>query len=700
MKFCKRFAQLRTASLAACLCVAPLASAAQLDIAAPAGSVSFGARVAVLDNGNIVVVDPDATVSGVSNAGAIYLYSSSGTLISAATGSTADDHVGRGGIFVLRKGNAVVASPDWHNGAAQQAGAATWIDGVAGLSAPISAANSLVGTTAGDQVGFLGVVVLANGNYVVNNGYWHESPGGAATWGDGKTGVSGAVSAANSLVGAFNGCLIVELSNGNYVVAAPYWNGAVGAVTWGDGAHGVSGPISAANSLLGSATGDEVGFAVTPLANGNYVVASPYWSGNLGAATWVDGSGVATGVVSAANSLIGATGYDQVSLDGITALSNGNYVVASRNWRNGFASRSGAVTWGDGSSGSHGVVSPANSLVGSTGTDAVGAVTALTNGNYVVASPNWQNGSVAGAGAVTWADGSVGLAGAVSPANSLVGTTTNDAVGVGDAGYGGITPLADGNYLVQSPLWRNGTSLAVGAVTWADGASGMTGTISAANSLVETTAGGFGYVTDIGTALTNGNYVVASPSWSGTLHRVGAVTFGSGPTALRGPVSVANSLVGDVAEDLVGTMVVPLPNGNYVVQSVYWNNGSASVAGAVTWANGSTGLIDTVSTENSLVGTHTNDAIGDRAITAFEDSSYVVVSPDWNNGSGAITLASGNFALTGTVQAYNSVCGTAAGGGARMTYAYDATRHQLVVGRPADNIVTLFTMDQIFADRF
>ena len=37
-------------------------------------------------------------------------------------------------------------------------------------------------------------------------------------------------------------------------------------------------------------------------------------------------------------------------------------------------------------------------------------MTALTNGNYVVGSPYWDNGAVADAGAVTWelADGAKG----------------------------------------------------------------------------------------------------------------------------------------------------------------------------------------------------------------------------------------------------------------------------------------------------
>ena len=71
------------------------------------------------------------------------------------------------------------------------------------------------------------------------------------------------------------------------------------------------------------------------------------------------------------------------------------------------------MTWGNGTTGVSGVVSAANSLVGSTASDLVGStgVTALTNGNYVVVSRNWDNGSVVNAGAATWGNGTTGSAG-------------------------------------------------------------------------------------------------------------------------------------------------------------------------------------------------------------------------------------------------------------------------------------------------
>ena len=130
---------------------------------------------------------------------------------------------------------------------------------------------------------------------------------------------------------------------------------------------------------------------------------------------------------------------------------------------------------------------------------------ALTNGNYVVSSPNWQNGTDV-VGAVTWgaADGST--VGAVSTSNSLVGSTNNDNVG-----SGGVTALSSGAYVVSSPSWHNGGAV-VGAVSWATAAGTTVGPVTTSNSLVGSTNGdqvGSGGVT----ALSNGNYVVSSPNW-------------------------------------------------------------------------------------------------------------------------------------------------------------------------------------------
>ncbi len=110
-----------------------------------------------------------------------------------------------------------------------------------------------------------------------------------------------------------------------------------------------------------------------------------------------------------------------------------------------------------------GAVGTANSLTGNTASYRVGSwgVVGLSNGNYLVSSPEWNFVSTAGtidsAGAVTWVNGADGvlLTGAVggspSSLNSLIGSTAFDQVGSRP-----IQALAAGNAVVSSPGWDRG----------------------------------------------------------------------------------------------------------------------------------------------------------------------------------------------------------------------------------------------------
>jgi len=733
-------------------------ASSQIDIPGPAGSGSFGETVAVLPNGNLVICDPGYDAGSITDVGAAYLYDGAdGTLISMLTGSKTSDWICDGGITVLANGNYLVVSPHWDNGAAWDVGAVTWGDGTTGVAGPVSAANSLVGSSTGDHVGLIywsqrvvtalsngnyvvnsrdwdngaaadaGAVTwgdgttgirgtvsaanslvgsspddhigdhiysLANGNYVVNSRDWDNgaaADAGAVTWGDGTTGIRGTVSAANSLVGSFPGDYVggwgtTALANGNYLVRSPRWdNGAVadaGAVTWANGATGITGPVSTANSLVGSSAGDMIGLhGLYELANGNYVVESRYWDNGVGAVTWGDGTTGVAGPVSAANSLVGSSANDHVGIWGVTALSNGNYLVKSPDWDNGIVGNAGAVTWGDGTKGVTGLVSAANSLVGSSPSDQIGrgtpitigkdvysyssAVIELANGNYVVSSAYWDNGAMADAGAVTWGDGTTGITGPVSSANSLVGSSAYDQVGSKIMPQGTVNSvdlLANGNYLVGSPNWDNGSVADAGAVTWADGTTGITGTISAANSLVGSSPGDqIGNYVEL---LDNGNYLVVIPIWdNGAASDAGAVAWGNGATGIAGPVSAGNSLVGSSAGDQVGYWGVrELANGNYVVESRFWNNGAATNAGAVTWGDGTTGITGPVSAANSLVGSSSGDQVGYLGVTALSNGNYVVSSHLWDYGTvtdaGAATWGDGTTGITGTISAANSLVGS------------------------------------------
>ncbi|MEQ9667645.1 CHAT domain-containing protein [Coleofasciculus sp. G2-EDA-02] len=652
----------------------------QFDLIDPneGGGTGFGEDIVPLSTGNVVVTKPGDNF-GAENAGAVYLYNGeTGALISTLTGSQVDDEVGNFGVVALTNGNYVVGSFLWNNGGISGAGAVTWGNGSTGITGIVTPINSLVGTQDFDVVGNGGVVALTNGNYVVRSLNWNNpdtgaSRAGAVTWGDGSVGITGEVTTSNSLVGTQandevgNGRVAI-LTNGNYVVHSNLWNnpdtGAsqAGAVTWGDGSVGITGAVTPTNSLVGTQNDDRVGFdGVVALTNGNYVVSSSSLdnpdtgASQAGAVTWGDGSVGITGAVTPTNSLVGTQNDDRVGFNGVVALTNGNYVVSSSFWDNPDtgASQAGAVTWGDGSVGITGEVTTSNSLVGTQADDSVGnrGVVALTNGNYVVRSSNWDNPDTGAtdAGAVTWGDGSVGITGEVTPTNSLVGTQTDDQVGIGN-----VVVLTNGNYVVSSSFWNNpdtGASQA-GAVTWGDDSVGITGAVTPNNSLVGTQAddqvGNGGVV-----ALTNGNYVVSSENWNnGGLTSAGAVTWGDGTTGITGTVTPDNSLVGTQIADEVGVGgVVALTNGNYLVKSENWNNEVVRSAGAVTWGDGSTGeTIDgsnTITPQNSLIGRTANADLDE----VVEDSVNGTVLVSFvGEGSGRVTVVPINPTLLNPVQ--------------------------------------------------
>jgi hypothetical protein len=688
------------------------------------GDLIGSGGVTALANGNYVVGSPDWQAPGYNfKAGALTWGNGAGGttgVVSAANslvGATENDRVGSK-VMALANGNYLVLASGWDNAGVVDAGMVAWGNGMGGSAGVISAANSLVGTMAGDNVGddFWGrVIELTNGNYVVVSPEWdldaaHQNAG-AVTWGSGTSGLAGPISASNSLVGNSDNILaemnVTVLTNGNYVVASPYWSpdgtdAHWGAATWGSGTVGVSGQVAASNSLVGSRSGDYVGYEVLALTNGNYVVVSSDWAldethSYVGAVTWGNGTSGTTGPVSSSNSLIGRA-LMSAGGGGVIALANGNYAISSPTWSPGSPAPNniGAVTWGNGAGGTVGPISTSNSLVGINTYDSVGdgGLVALTNGNFVaISTGNWS-----GVPGVTWVNGSHMTTGVISAANSLVGSTAEDEVGNGMYG-GGVKALTNGNYVVISPYWDNGAITDVGAITWGDGAHGTTGVVSQTNSLVGTTAddrlGGDWWHGEV-TILTNGNYVVSAPQWdNGSVVDAGAVTWGNGAGGTVGPVSAYNSLVGSSTGDMgvVGPFggdfeVVALGTGNYIVNSPQWNH-----AGSLTWGDGTSGTAGALSASNSLVNTCVGFSGSCQSkVTALPDGNAIVQFPKWSSGSrnGAVSLVAGPPAIpVGPLGADNSVLANVGGG---MVSAYDASRAQLIVGRPGDNKVTILRL--------
>ena len=82
-----------------------------------------------------------------------------------------------------------------------------------------------------------------------------------------------------------------------------------------------------------------------------------------------------------------------------------------------------------------------------------------------------------------------------------------------------------------------------------------------------------------------------------------------------------------------GGIGVLFGDGQYVVSSPDWNNG----AGAVTLAHDASGVTGTIGSSNSLVGANSGDAIGSGGITLLDNGNIVVLSPTFNHDAGAVT---------------------------------------------------------------
>ena len=160
----------------------------------------------------------------------------------------------------------------------------------------------------------------------------------------------------------------------------------------------------------------------------------------------------------------------------------------------------------------------------------------------------------------------------ISAQNSLVGASTNDSVG-----SSGIFALSDGNYAVLSGVWDAYQTANVGAVTWADGETGLRGFIDSFNSVVGSTTddrvGGNGLLK----ALPGGEFFVLNRTWdrpgSTVLSDAGAVFWAK--DSVSGPIVSENSALGPVADagDTMAAafntarqqLVVGWPQGNRVV---------------------------------------------------------------------------------------------------------------------------------------
>ena len=584
----------------------------------PGANDTFGSGVVVLGNGNTVVSDPFDSSRFATN-GAVHLYSPlSSTPIASLFGDAGGDQLGNGQITALPNNNYVISSPNDNENGIALAGSVRLLSGSTGQQ--IGA--TLAGDVALDKLGVDGITVLANNNYVIYSAFDDENgivDAGSIRLVDGQTGAQVGATLTGDATSPFSGINIVPLTNNNFVVVFP-----------GDNANGIS--FSGSVRLMNGSTGAQIGSTlvgdvandllgssgVTALANNNYVIASGLDDENgivnAGSVRLMNGStGVQIGTTLTGDVIDDRLGESSFGHRGVTALSNNNYVIASPNDDENGLSDAGSVRMVDGSSG----VQIGSTLAGNVAGDFLGSsgVTALANNNYVIASSNDDENGLTDAGSVRLVNGTSGL----QIGATLSGDNASDFLG-----NGGVTALFNNNYVIASPNDdENGLSDA-GSVRLVNGSTGVQIGATLAGDVASDNLGSSRV-----TALANNNYVIASPNDDENgIVNVGSVRLVNGTSG----VQIGATLAGDVENDFMGRDgITALANGSYVIKSDKDDENGIVDAGTVRLVNGNNG----VQVGTTISGADTIEMQNAFVVGPTSGDHYVLAQPDAENNAQA-----------------------------------------------------------------
>jgi filamentous hemagglutinin family protein len=348
--------------------------AGQVNVTAPQGQ-----------NGRLLLDPKNIEIVATAPSGASVLSLSITALASRTFGSTGIGEVTNSGASIDR----VYVANETDSTLATNAGAVRLFNSSTG-----ELISTVTGTASGYKVGSGGVTNLDNGHLVVASPKWAGGYG-AVSWMNGTTGLlangNAQVNVNNSMTGqstsdALGSGGVVVLDTHDYVVISPNAkvsttplayvvtkvSGVNGSFYYGDSTFdplkmSYSGNLTQYNSNWVENTINqplpENAVKVVPLPGGKYVIARPSFSLYRGIVTFADGS--FTGFkADGNNSLMGSfsrgqfgsfNAYyspgDEIGSGGITVLSNGNYVVVSPNFAQYQGGKNGAVTWLNGANG-------------------------------------------------------------------------------------------------------------------------------------------------------------------------------------------------------------------------------------------------------------------------------------------------------------------------------------------------------------
>ena len=652
----------------------------------------------VLANNNFVIASLNADAFGVTGSGRVALLSGAdASLIGETTGNSPNEAFGSMPIAVRGSGNYFIFSPfnDGAAGMTTDAGAVVLASGTTGMEI-----GRFSGDTVNQQFGGSGVDLFSLGfNDILVSDPDHNSGGGIiAQLSDVDLGGStiirngGVIGAPGSGVGSSS---TEFLPSRNYVVATPGALGGMGTVEVYDDATGnliVSVSGNAAGEMLGSILDfTTLGFSDT------FAVISPTNGGNnQGAIFFVDGSD-GGGVL---NTRTGAIANDMLGSEGLLALpTTGNFLIPVPLATVASLGNAGSILTVDNTGALIGQASgtsagelfgtnidlstlPGNDFlvlselrdigggpadVGAvvrvsgvsgleqgvvTGTTAneqlgTGGLQTLTNGNFVIFSPNAGGGN----GSVILADGtSAGGVGVNMELGRVDGATPAEFLGTNRL----VVEAPNGNYFIPSRNANNGGAPSAGTLYLADGGhtgggSNLIGQVDG-NSANESLGDSVSYF-----ALPNGDSLLISafhsPSglaYAGTVIHVAAQDLGGGNI-------IRNRIDGTSANERLGLFgFQQLTNSDrYIIRSPDADPGGIVDAGSLIFVDRSTG-----NTTGRLDGTSANERIGFAALTERTNGNVFVRSTQADVGgatdAGSIILVNSNGGLEGRLDGNNS----------------------------------------------
>jgi len=432
------------------------------------------------------------------------------------------------------------------------------------------------------------------------------------------------------------GSTTVTLANGNIVVASPYDD----TVASNAGAVHLYNPFTKTviASFYGDTASDKLGYSgVTALGNNNFVIAS--YLDNVNSVTDAGSVMLINGATGAqiGTTLAGNAAQDYFGYDGITALGNNNFVIASSADDVNSVTDAGSVMLINGATGAQ----IGTTLAGNAANDNLGrsSVTALGNNNFVIASPYDDVNSVTDAGSVMLVNGATGA----QIGTTIAGDTANDFLG-----YSGVTALGNNNFVIASSADDVNSVVNAGSVMLVNGATGAQIGTTIAGDTAQDSLGRSGV-----TALGNNNFVIASSVDDvNSVVNAGSVMLINGATGAQ----IGSTLAGDATSDQLGvSSVTGLGNNNFVIASHLDNVNSVTDAGSVMLINGATGA----QIGTTIAGDTAQDSLGYSSVTALGNNNFVIASSvdDVNSvvNPGSVMLINGaTGAQIGTTLAGNA----------------------------------------------